>query len=82
MSPVLPFAHSTAVRVAEIAFLLFVVAGIWIAAASLTERDAWGTRWRFVVMAPKRFRMVVAGLLLATGGVLLIVAAHWGHLFG
>jgi hypothetical protein len=36
---------------------------------------------KFVVMAPSRFRMAVAGTFLAVGGLLLIVATHWGHLF-
>jgi len=34
-----------------------------------------------IVIASSRFRMVVAGVLLASGGVLLILATHWGHLF-
>lgn len=74
--------HSTAVRLAEVAFLLFVIAGIWIASASLTDANKWHIRARFVVIAPSRFRMTVAGVLLAAGGVLLIVATHWGHLLG
>jgi hypothetical protein len=37
--------------------------------------------WHGVVLASGRFRMVGAGVLLAGGGLLLIVAAHWGHLF-
>ena len=75
-------AHSTAVRLAEVAFLLFVIAGVWIVSASLTHSDRWHIRARFVVIAPSRFRMTVAGILLAAGGVLLIVATHWGHLLG
>ena len=62
------------------AFLLLVIAGLWIASASLTKVDKTHT-WRFIVVASGRFRMVVAGVLLACGGVLLIIAAHWGHLF-
>ena len=68
-------------RIAEVAFLLFVIAGVWIASASLTKVTRTHTRLRFVVIASSRFRMVVAGLLLAGGGLLLIIATHWGHLF-
>ena len=81
MSLVLGFAHSTGVRVAEVAFLLFVIAGVWIASSSLTRTDKTHLALKFVVIASSRFRMTVAGILLAAGGVLLIVAAHWGHLF-
>jgi hypothetical protein len=70
VSFVLGFAHSTAVTVAEAAFLLFLIAGVWIAVAWLIQGDNW-----------QRFRMIVAGVLIAVAGVLLIVAAHWGHLF-
>jgi hypothetical protein len=77
----LAFSHSSGVRVAEVAFLLFVIAGLWIVSASLTKVDKTHTRWRFIVLASSRFRTVVAGVLLACGGVLLIIAAHWGQLF-
>lgn len=77
----LAFSHRSGVRVAEVAFLLFVIAGVWIATASLTKVNKTHIRLRFVVIASSRFRMVVAGGLLACGGLLLIVAAHWGHLF-
>ena len=77
----LAFSHSSGVRVAEVAFLLFVIAGLWITSASLTRVDTTHTRSRFIVIASSRFRMVVAGVLLASGGVLLIIATHWGHLF-
>jgi hypothetical protein len=29
----------------------------------------------------RRFRMIVAGVLMAVAGLLLIIATHWGHLF-
>jgi len=67
---ILGFAHSTAVTVAEVAFLLFVIAGVWIVVAWLMQGDKW-----------QRFRMVVAGVLISVAGILLIVAAHWGNLF-
>jgi hypothetical protein len=76
----LAFSHHAGVRVSEVAFLLFVIAGIWIVTASLTKVDRTHTR-HGIVLASGRFRMIVAGALLACGGLLLIVAAHWGHLF-
>jgi hypothetical protein len=81
MSLVLAFAHTTAIRLAEVAFLLFVIAGIWIATASIVPNETWHLWRRFVVISSSRFRMIVGGLLIAAGGVLLIVAAHWGNLF-
>ncbi len=76
----LAFSHSTGVRVAEVAFLLFLIAGVWIVSASLTKVEKTHT-WHGVVLASGRFRMVVAGIFVAVGGLLLIIAAHWGHLF-
>lgn len=76
----LAFSHSTGVRVAEVAFLLLLIAGVWIVSASLTKVEKTHT-WHGVVLASRRFRMIVAGLLLASGGLLLVIAAHWGHLF-
>ena len=75
----LAFSHGAAVRVAEVAFLLFLIAGVWIVSASLTKVEKTHT-WHGIVLASGRFRMVVAGVLLASGGLLLIVATHWGHL--
>ena len=76
----LAFSHSSGVRVAEVAFLLLLLAGVWIVSASLTKVEKTH-RWHGVVLASGRFRMVGAGVLLACGGLLLIIAAHWGHLF-
>lgn len=76
----LAFSHRAGVRVSEVAFLLFVIAGVWIVSASVTRVQRTHT-WHGIVLASGRFRMIVAGVLLACGGVLLIVAAHWGHLF-
>lgn len=70
MSPVVAISHTTGVTVAEVAFLLLVIAGVWIAAAWLLQQQRW-----------MRFRMVVAGLLIGAAGVLLIIATHSGHLF-
>lgn len=74
------FSHSSGVRIAEVAFLLLFIAGVWIVSASLTKVDRTHT-WHGIVIASSRFRMIVAGGMLACGGLLLIIAAHWGHLF-
>jgi hypothetical protein len=74
------FSHSSGVKVAEVAFLLFMIAGIWIVSASITRVDRTHT-WHGIILASRRFRMIVAGGMLACGGLLLIIAAHWGHLF-
>ena len=76
----LAFSHSSGVRVAEVAFLLLFIAGVWIVSASLTKVERTHT-WHGIVIASSRFRMIVAGGMLACGGLLLIIAAHWGHLF-
>ena len=70
MSPLLAFSHNTSVTVAEVAFLLLLIAGIWMAVAWLLDQQRW-----------TRFRMIVAGVLIAAAGLLLIIATHWGHLF-
>ena len=77
----LAFSHGSGVRIAEVGFLLFLIAGVWIVSASLTRVEKTHTWLRFVVIASSRFRMVGAGALLACGGLLLIISAHWGHLF-
>lgn len=59
--------HHTGVRLAEVGFLLILIAGVWLAAAQLPQ-----PKWH-------SFRMVVAGVTLAVGGALLIIATHWGH---
>jgi hypothetical protein len=66
---VLAFSHTTGIRVAEVAFLLLLIAGVWTAIAWLAQG-----KW-------ERFRMVVAGVLIAVAGLLLIIATHWGNLF-
>ncbi len=52
------------------AFLLVLIAGVWIVVAWSIQGDNW-----------QRFRMIVAGVLMAIAGILLVVATHWGHLF-
>jgi len=59
--------HHTGARLAELGFLLLVFAGVWLAAAQIP-------RLRFTAG-----RSAVAGAALAAAGVLLIIAAHWGH---
>lgn len=58
--------HRTGVRLAEVAFLLLVFGGIWLAFA----QASW--------FGAKRVRTAVAGVAFALAGVLLIVATHWG----
>lgn len=53
------------VRTAEIAFVLLIVAGIAFTIDALAP--------------PRRTGAIVAGVTLALGGLLLIVATHWGH---
>jgi hypothetical protein len=74
--PLLALSHSASVTVAEVAFLLFMIAGVWIAVAWLLwdRPGPGGSKWN-------RFRMIVAGTLIAVGGLLLIIASYGGHLF-
>jgi len=58
--------HQTGVRLAEVGFLLFTIAGIWFVAAEIPQ------------LKLARTRRIVAGSLLAAGGILLIIAFHWG----
>jgi hypothetical protein len=54
-------------RLAEVGFLLILVAGAWMVATGLPQvRVAKGLR-------------TVSGLALGVGALLLIVAVHWGH---
>jgi hypothetical protein len=59
--------HHTGVHLAEVGFLLILLAGIWLAAAQVPQFKH-GTA-----------RNVVAGVALALAGLLLIIATHWGH---
>lgn len=52
---------------AEIGFLLILIAGIWLAAPQIPQLKR-GTA-----------RTIIAGIALATGGLLLPIATHWGH---
>jgi len=67
MSFVLGVAHHTGIRLAEVGFLFLLFAGVWLTAAQI-PRFKFGTA-----------RTIVAGVALAIGGLLLIIAIHWGH---
>ena len=67
MPLLLTISHHTSIRLAEVAFLLIVIAGVWFVAAEL--------------LPPRlhKSRMVVAGILLAAAGLILIIVTHWGR---
>lgn len=61
--------HATGIKLAEIGFLLILIAGVWFVASEIVALGAG--KWHKV-------RIFVAGGCLAAAGVLLIVATHWG----
>lgn len=67
MNFVLALTHQAGRRLAEIGFLLFLFAGIWLAAAQIRQ-----LRFRTA-------RTIIAGIALAIGGLFLVIAIHWGH---
>lgn len=67
MTALSTFSHQTGVRLAEVAFLLLLIAGVWMAVAWIAQSKL------------QRVRMIVAGVLIAAAGLLLIIAAHWGR---
>jgi len=67
MSFVLGFAHRTGIRLAEVGYLFLLFAGVWLTAAQIPRFKFGATR------------TIVAGVALAIGGVLLIIATHWGQ---
>jgi len=67
MNLLLGFAHQTGVRLAEVGFLLLLFAGVWLVAAHIPKLKLGSAR------------TIVAGVALAVGGLLLIIATHWGH---
>jgi hypothetical protein len=67
MHNVVALSHHAGLRLAEVAFLLILFAGVWIAAAQIPQLKFGGQR------------MIIAGIALALAGILLIVATHWGH---
>ena len=54
-------------RLAEVGFLCILFAGIWLAAAQMT------------LFKMAKGRTIIAGIALAVGGLLLIIAVHSGH---
>jgi len=67
MSLVFSLSRHAGVRLAEVGFLLILFAGDWLVAAQIPQLKL-GTA-----------RTIVAGAALAIGGLLLIIATHWGH---
>jgi hypothetical protein len=67
MTPLATLSSHTGVRLAEVGFLLILFAGVWLVAAAIPQ-------FRLA-----RARTIVAGVALAVGGLLLIIATHWGH---
>ena len=67
MDLIFALSQHTGIRLAEIGFLLMVFSGVWLVAAQIPR------------LKLERVRMIVSGAALALAGVLLIVAAHWGH---
>ena len=67
MNLVLALTRNTGRHLAEIGFLLVLFAGIWLAAAQI-PRLKLGTA-----------RTIIAAIALAIGGLLLVIATHWGH---
>ena len=61
----------TGIRLAEVGFLLILIAGVWLVCAEILNPAKWG-----------KLRTIVSGALLAIAGVLLIIATHWGHFGG
>jgi hypothetical protein len=51
----------------EVGFLLIVIAGVWLVAAQIPQ------------LKLRTARTIVAGVLLAIAGLLLIIATHWGQ---
>jgi hypothetical protein len=58
---------ATGIKLAEIGFLLILIAGVWLVAAEIPA------------LRLQRVRRIVAGAALTAAGVLLIIATHWGH---
>jgi hypothetical protein len=59
--------HAAGLKLAEVGFLLIVIAGIWLIASEIPQ------------LRLHTARIIVAGAALTAAGVLLIIAAHWGH---
>jgi hypothetical protein len=66
---VVAITHATGIKLAEVGYLLILIAGVWLVASEMASLGA--AKWH-------KFRMFVAGGCLAASGILLIVATHWG----
>jgi hypothetical protein len=60
--------RATGRHLAEVGFLLILIAGLWMISAQLPMFRSHATA-----------RTIVAGIALAVAGVLLIIATRWGH---
>ncbi len=67
MNLLFAFTHHTGVRLAEVGFLFMAFAGIWMGAAQ-TPKFRFGAG-----------RTIIAGIALAIGAILVIIATHWGR---
>ena len=63
----LAIAVQTGTRLAEVGFLLVLIAGIWLVAAEIPALNVGNLKG------------IGAGIALALAGLLLIIATHWGH---
>ena len=61
------FTHHAGIRLAEVGFLFVVFAGVWLVAAQIPQFKLGN------------MRSIVAGVALTIGGLLLIIATHWGQ---
>lgn len=62
----LALSQHSGLRIAEVGFVLSGAAGVALALGAVTPSG-------------RRIARVVAGLALATGSLLLLIATHWGH---
>ena len=70
MDHVVAMSRHTGTRLAELAFLLLLFAGLWLVV---------GSRFTAARAGAARTVSIVAGLAIGAAGVLLIIATHWGH---
>ena len=67
MSLLLTLNKATSARIAEVAFLLILAAGVWLIASETPK------------LKLHTARMVVVGIALFLAGLLLLIATHWGR---
>jgi hypothetical protein len=61
--------HATGIKLAEVGFLLILIAGVWLVASEMASLGA--AEWH-------KFRIIVVGDCFGAAGILRIVATHWG----